>query len=172
MFRAPEGGEKPPKNHPLEPMQARWSHETLTEIWPCSPLPSIGKEERTAPFLHRHMVKKKLETLQGLHKLNMFTNFSPGNLSRSSCPRREGLQLRSSGAGYGILPFPMTWLRPSCQAAPSCLQVEGSGKAGGSQPEGERDFCLAVAASFLYEQTTPCNSWRLTTGVGKSGAGE
>ncbi|XP_029880896.2 uncharacterized protein LOC115345731 [Aquila chrysaetos chrysaetos] len=79
--------------------QARWSQETLTEIWPWSPLPSIGKEERTAPFLHRATVKKKLESLQGLHKLNMFTNLSPGNLSRSTCPRREGLQLRSSGAG-------------------------------------------------------------------------
>lgn len=137
-------------------MQARWSHETLTEIWPCSPLPSIGKEEGTARFLHRAMVKKKLESLQGLHKLNMFTNPSPGNLSRSSCPRREGLQLRSSGAGYGIRPFPMTWLRPSCQGAPSCLQVEGSGKTGGSQPEGERDFScccsqLSVRANYTLQ---------------------
>ncbi|KAM6250736.1 uncharacterized protein M6G45_009036 isoform 4-T4 [Spheniscus humboldti] len=79
--------------------QARLSHETLTEIWPCSPLPLVGKEERTAPFLHRAVVKRKLESPQGLRKLNVFTNLSPGNLSSSSCPRREGLQLLSSGAG-------------------------------------------------------------------------
>lgn len=92
-------------------MQDGWSHETLTEIWPHSPLPPTGKEERIAPFLHRAVVKK-LERSQGLPKLNVSTNLSLGNLSSSSCPRHEELQLLSSGAGYGILPFPMTWLRP------------------------------------------------------------
>ena len=92
-------------------MQAR-SHETLTEVWPCSLLPLVGKEERTAPLLHTPTVKRKLESPQGLGKVNLSTSLSLGNLSCSNWPRRERLQLRSPGAGYDILIFPMTWLRP------------------------------------------------------------
>lgn len=149
MFKAPDGAEKLPKNRPLVPMQARWSHETLAEIPPHSPLPLTVKEERTAPSLTKAMVKRDLKGPRELLRLNVLTNLNWRNLkSSSSCPRREGLQPLSSEAGYGIPPFPMTWLRPRCQAAPSCLQVEGREEAGESRPEGERDFSLSAAASF------------------------
>ncbi|XP_063189250.1 coiled-coil domain-containing protein 81-like [Chroicocephalus ridibundus] len=85
--------------HQETSLQAGWSHETLTEIWPPSPLPPTGKEESTAPFLHKAMVKRKLEGLQGLPKLHVPTNLSLGNLSSSSCRRCEEFQLLSSGAG-------------------------------------------------------------------------
>ncbi|XP_054055278.1 uncharacterized protein LOC128908657 [Rissa tridactyla] len=119
--------------------QAGWSHETLTEIWPPSPLPPTGKEESTAPFLHKAMVKRKLEGLQGLPKLHVPTNLSLGNFSSSSCRRREEFQLLSSGAGYGILSFPMTWLRPSC------LQVEGRGRQEGLSQKMRETFPLQPA---------------------------
>lgn len=93
-------------------MQGRQSHTALAEILQQSLLEVVEREGRTVPFLRRAVVKKKLENLQELCKLTVFSSFWPIDLSSSSCLGCKRLQLLSSGARYVILHFPVTWLGP------------------------------------------------------------
>ncbi|XP_071613311.1 uncharacterized protein [Heliangelus exortis] len=71
-------------------LQAGWSPDTWTELWPHSSLPPTGEEEGAASYLQRAWMERQ----QGLSRQ---TNLSLGNLDSRTCPRHKELELLSSG---------------------------------------------------------------------------